>query len=219
MSNATPAAATGEHAGFAALPPTPVVKALPGTSTWRRGTVIRRDDGQIAFLPGPPEPRLGAEPAVFRVPGKGAAVRPPDEIIALVHRLAPRYGLAPKLVLAVIETESAFSTDAVSSRGAVGLMQLIPATARRFGVRNSRDAEQNLRGGMAYLRWLLSYFRGDLRLALAGYNAGEGAVRRVGGVPNYTETRNYVRRILTRYGQKTHPFDSGLTPGAPFLMK
>jgi soluble lytic murein transglycosylase-like protein len=79
-------------------------------------------------------------------------------------------------------------------------MQLIPATAQRFGVRDPFEPMQNLQGGMAYLRWLHDRFNGDLRLMLAGYNAGEAAVERYGGVPPYTETREYVRRILTRYG-------------------
>jgi hypothetical protein len=79
-------------------------------------------------------------------------------------------------------------------------MQLIPATARRFGVSDPWDPQQNLRGGMTYLRWLLDHFNGDVRLALAGYNAGEGAVKRYGGVPPYKETRNYLRKIARVLG-------------------
>jgi hypothetical protein len=116
----------------------------------------------------------------------------------LVRQLAPRYGLDANLVLAVIEAESNFNPQAQSPRNAQGLMQLIPATAGRFGVEDVWDPEQNLRGGMAYLRWLLSYFQGDVELALAGYNAGEGAVTRYGGVPPYAETRSYVSRIIAR---------------------
>lgn len=77
-------------------------------------------------------------------------------------------------------------------------MQLIPETAERFGVRDVWDPEQNLRGGMAYLRWLMQHFDGDLELVLAGYNAGEGAVQRHGGIPPYAETRTYVKRIIAR---------------------
>jgi soluble lytic murein transglycosylase-like protein len=84
-------------------------------------------------------------------------------------------------------------------------MQLIPATARRFGVDDPLEPLQNLRGGMAYLRWLIARFEGDLRLALAGYNAGEGVVQRYGGIPPYAETRAYVRKILRRYGSDRHP--------------
>ncbi|MBK1701038.1 lytic transglycosylase [Thiococcus pfennigii] len=119
-------------------------------------------------------------------------------IADLVRRLAPNYGLDPDLVLAVIETESNFNPSARSPKNAQGLMQLIPATAARFGVEDTWDPEQNIRGGMAYLSWLLKHFDGDVELALAGYNAGEGAVERHGGVPPYRETRNYVSRIIAR---------------------
>jgi soluble lytic murein transglycosylase-like protein len=113
----------------------------------------------------------------------------------LVKKLAPQYGLNPDLVLAVVAAESNFNPRALSQKNAKGLMQLIPQTAARFGVRDIWDPEQNLRGGMAYLRWLLGYFNGDLRLALAAYNAGEQTVDKYGGIPPYPETRNYVRRI------------------------
>jgi soluble lytic murein transglycosylase-like protein len=124
-------------------------------------------------------------------PAKGA-------IADLVRDLAPQYRLNPDLVLAVVEAESNFNPQALSPKNAQGLMQLIPATAQRFGVKNVWDPEQNLRGGMAYLRWLLDHFSGDIKLALAGYNAGEQAVRRHGGIPPYGETRNYVSRISRR---------------------
>ncbi|MBK8754301.1 MAG: transglycosylase SLT domain-containing protein [Candidatus Competibacteraceae bacterium] len=127
------------------------------------------------------------------------------KVEALVNRIAPRYGLQPALVLAVIEAESSFNDQARSPKDAQGLMQLIPATAERFGVQNPYDPVQNLQGGMAYLRWLLAYFQGDVRLTLAGYNAGEGAVVRHGGVPPYAETRAYVEKITRVYGQLAHP--------------
>ncbi|MEY6432662.1 transglycosylase SLT domain-containing protein [Thioalkalicoccus limnaeus] len=120
------------------------------------------------------------------------------EIAELVRRLAPNYRLDPELVLAVIETESNFNPKALSPKNAQGLMQLIPATAARFGVRDVWDPEQNIRGGMAYLSWLLDHFDGDVSLALAGYNAGEGAVSRHGGIPPYRETQAYVSRIIER---------------------
>ena len=122
------------------------------------------------------------------------------EIAKLVHNLAPRYRLDPNLVLAVVEAESGFNPQARSHKNAQGLMQLIPATAERFGVEDTWDPEQNLRGGMAYLRWLLDHFDGDVKLALAGYNAGEGAVERHGGVPPYKETQAYVEKIIRRLG-------------------
>lgn len=116
-------------------------------------------------------------------------------IATLVRNLAPEYQLDPDLVLAVIEVESNFNPAAQSPKNAQGLMQLIPATAERFGVKDVWDPEENLRGGMAYLKWLLERFDGDVKLALAGYNAGENAVDRHRGVPPYTETRAYVTRI------------------------
>jgi len=126
-------------------------------------------------------------------------------IEALVKRLAPDYDLDPALVIAVIEAESAFQIQARSPKNAQGLMQLIPATAKRFGVRKIMDPVQNLHGGMAYLRWLLAFFQGDVRLALAGYNAGENAVLKYRGVPPFPETRAYVAKITRRYGRTQHP--------------
>jgi soluble lytic murein transglycosylase-like protein len=128
---------------------------------------------------------------VSRHPAKGP-------IAKLVRTLAPEYKLSPDLVLAVVEAESNFNPDARSHKNAQGLMQLIPATAQRFGVEDVWDPEQNLRGGMSYLRWLLDHFDGNVKLALAGYNAGEQAVRRYRGIPPYAETQAYVERISRR---------------------
>ncbi len=133
----------------------------------------------------------------------------------LVNRMAPSYGLQPSLVLAVIEAESGYNSQARSVKDAQGLMQLIPKTAERFGVRDPYDPVQNLQGGMAYLRWLLAYFQGDVRLTLAGYNAGEGAVVRYGGVPPYAETQAYVEKITRTYGQLAHPPVEPVTRAAP----
>lgn len=108
-------------------------------------------------------------------------------------------GVSPALVLAVIMTESAGRSDAESTAGAVGLMQLMPATAERFGVTDRLNAGQSIRGGVKYLDWLLGEFGGDPVLALAGYNAGEGAVRDNGGVPPYAETRAYVPKVLAAF--------------------
>jgi soluble lytic murein transglycosylase-like protein len=131
-----------------------------------------------------------------------------DDLEAAIRLLAPHFGLDPDLVIEVVRAESNFDPQARSHKGALGLMQLIPATAARFGVDDPLEPAQNLRGGMAYLRWLLARFDGDLKLTLAGYNAGEGAVERHGGVPPYAETRAYVRRILGRYGKQHHPVPS-----------
>ncbi|AWI77758.1 lytic transglycosylase [Parazoarcus communis] len=122
----------------------------------------------------------------------------------LVQRLAPGYDVDPRLALAIVRTESNFNADARSPRNAQGLMQLIPDTAERFGVRNIMDPEQNVRGGLAYLRWLLRRFEGDVLMTAAAYNAGEGAVERYGGVPPYDETQEYVRRIMAFYRASQH---------------
>lgn len=107
--------------------------------------------------------------------------------------------VSPALALAVMGVESGGRADAVSSAGAVGLMQLIPATASRFGVTDSTDPVQNIKGGVAYLDWLMREFDGDPLMVLAAYNAGEGAVRRNGGVPPYAETRGYVPKVLAAW--------------------
>ena len=122
----------------------------------------------------------------------------------LVQKLAPRFRVDPRLALAIVRTESNFDAAARSPRNALGLMQLIPDTAERFGVRDALDPEQNVRGGLAYLRWLLSQFKGDVALAAAAYNAGEGNVLRYKGVPPFAETQEYVRRILAFYRAPRH---------------
>jgi soluble lytic murein transglycosylase-like protein len=126
----------------------------------------------------------------------------PEELRALAAETARRHGLNPELVLAVVSVESAFRVDAVSPKGAQGLMQLMPATAVSLGVSDPLDPQQNLDGGVRHLGSLLSLYRGDLRKALAAYNAGAGAVERYGGTPPYRETRDYVRRVLERFGGK-----------------
>ncbi|MDP1652060.1 MAG: transglycosylase SLT domain-containing protein [Rhodocyclaceae bacterium] len=141
------------------------------------------------------------------------------QLAELIRRLAPEYGIEPRLALAVARTESNLNPNAVSSKNAQGLMQLIPDTSARFNVRKPFDPEQNVRGGLAYLRWLLAYFRGDVALAAAGYNAGEGAVNRYLGIPPYAETRGYVRRILETFRRHEHPFDSAITEPSPDLPK
>ncbi|WP_295450273.1 transglycosylase SLT domain-containing protein [uncultured Thiodictyon sp.] len=145
-----------------------------------------------------PAPEAAANP----LPAMAMATKSPTraQIERLVRALAPEFGLNPELVLAVVEVESNFIPTAQSPKRAQGLMQLIPATASRFGVTDPWDAHQNLRGGMAYLRWLLDHFDGDLSLALAGYNAGEKAVQNYGGIPPYVETQNYVRRVARALG-------------------
>lgn len=144
-------------------------------------------------------------------------VRAPPHIEKLVHRLAPQFRIDPKLALTIISVESNFDSYAVSRSAAMGLMQLIPQTARRFGVRNAFDPQQNIRGGLSYLRWLLAYYEGDVALVAAAYNAGEGAVDRHRGVPPFEETREYVKRVVARYGNAPHAFDAKVTPPSPQL--
>ena len=138
---------------------------------------------------------------------------PPDKqrIADLVHRLAPFYGIDPRLALSVITVESNFNVLARSVKNARGLMQLIPETASRFNVRNPYDIRDNVRGGLAYLRWLLAYYRGEVALAAAAYNAGEGVVDRYHGVPPYPETRDYVHRVLALFRRARHPYDPTIT--------
>ncbi len=124
----------------------------------------------------------------------------PEAIRALARKAAKRHGLDPSLVLAVIAVESNYQPAAVSSKGAQGLMQLMPRTAASLGVANSLDAAQNIDGGSRYLRQLLDLYQGDMTKALAAYNAGPGAVQRHGGVPPYKETRAYVTRVIKRAG-------------------
>ena len=112
-----------------------------------------------------------------------------------IANAAAQFGVEEAVVRAIIHAESSFNPGALSRVGAQGLMQLMPATARRFGVGNAFDPAQNIRGGVQYLGWLLKRFNGDLKLAAAGYNAGEGAVDKYKGVPPYSETQRYVQRV------------------------
>ncbi len=141
------------------------------------------------------------------------------KIMEMVLKLAPEYGVYPRLALAVIRAESNFNPGAVSPKNAQGLMQLIPETAQRFNVKKPLDPEQNIRGGLAYLRWLLAYFKGDVILVAAAYNAGEQAVNNHAGIPPYSETRGYVKRIREIYKRDEHPYDPAVTNPSPDLQK
>jgi soluble lytic murein transglycosylase-like protein len=112
---------------------------------------------------------------------------------------AARHNVDPNLVRAVVKVESNFNSNAVSNKGAIGLMQLMPKTARELKVKNPFDPDQNVDAGVRHLKYLLENYNGDVNLTLAAYNAGEGAVRRSAGVPHYSETQNYVRRITNLY--------------------
>ena len=141
--------------------------------------------GEVA--PAMPAPRTGT-----------ASLRPlPAELHRIIDAAATRASVSPQLIRAVMEAESHFEPAAVSNRGAIGLMQLLPTTAKRFGALDPFDPAQNVTAGAAYLRWLMEYFGHDLELVLAGYNAGEQAVVRAGRkIPPYAETRAYVKRVM-----------------------
>lgn len=153
--------------------------------------------------------RLHLPPGEYRLRSGGPVAsvgraHPPAGMAALIERQATARGLDPALVHAVIQAESGYRADAVSAKGAVGLMQVMPATGRRFGVADLDNPEANLRAGTAYLGHLLARY--DLPLALAAYNAGEGAVLRHGGaIPPYPETRAYVAGVLRAY-RRPSPF-------------
>lgn len=138
-------------------------------------------------------------------PSRGDALpseaRSSGNIQSIVENKASRYRLDPQLLMEVIRAESDFNTYAVSPKGARGLMQLMPGTASRLGVRDSFDPEQNIDGGTRYLRYLLDYFNGSVPLALAAYNAGENAVTRWQNIPPYKETQHYVKKIMKNYGK------------------
>ena len=123
----------------------------------------------------------------------------PPDIHAYIEDVASRHGIDPKLVQAIIQVESNWNPFAISNRGAMGLMQLVPATASRFGAMDIFDPKENIAAGTRYLRFLLDLFRGDLTLSLAAYNAGENAVLQTGGIPAYRETRDYVQKVTSAY--------------------
>jgi soluble lytic murein transglycosylase-like protein len=140
--------------------------------------------------------KLSALPGARSIPPKTLSLRR-SRYAGLIERTAQRFNLHPELLHAVIRAESAYNPVAVSSAGAIGLMQLMPDTAARYGVSDIYDPGENVRGGARYLRFLLDMFDHDLRLALAGYNAGENAVVKYGNqIPPYPETQQYVRRVL-----------------------
>jgi soluble lytic murein transglycosylase-like protein len=136
------------------------------------------------------------------------------DIRTIVNETSARHDLDPLLVDSVIQVESGYNALAVSNKGAEGLMQLIPATARRFGVKNTFDPRDNIEGGVRYLKYLKEIFKDD-RLALAAYNAGEGAVVKYGWIPPYPETRNYVHQVGKRYGEAKKASTDGTTKAQP----
>jgi len=150
--------------------------------------------------------------------GEFVALTPDQKKAAeVVGKLAPEFRISPLFALAIIRAESNFDPNAVSPKNAQGLMQLIPETSARFNVKKPFDVVQNVRGGLAYLRWLLAYFKGDVALVAAAYNSGERTVERYRGVPPYAETRAYVQRIKRYYQKERHPYDATVTEPSPEL--
>ena len=185
------------------IAPPAIVKPMPSTVLKTQGAPTKNATSKTSVA-GAPSVASAAQPIVFPAGLTFAAGEMTttgnakyDELIALS---AARNGVDPNLVVAMMRQESGFNSRALSYKGASGLMQLMPGTARRFGVTNIFDPAQNIEGGTKYLRFLLDQFNGDVNLVLAGYNAGENAVVNSGyRVPRYKETQNYVRSISARY--------------------
>lgn len=173
------------------------------------------------LLPDPPVAQIGPPDALPNaeerkaISDKTAALfMSQRSVFKLVNKLAPKYKIDANLAMAFIAAESNFNAQATSPKNAQGLMQLIPDTAERFGVKDAYKAEENIKGGLAYLRWLLAYYKGDVELVAAAYNAGEGAVDKYKGVPPYPETRSYVKKIANLYNNSTHPYQDSFVKGS-----
>ena len=162
-----------------------------------------QEDGSVVFTNAPSRREARPVPGleVWDALGISGTDLPATVYDPFIDRVAREHGLSPQLIKAVALVESGLNTHAVSPKGAQGLMQLMPATARQYGVKDAFDPLQNLRAGTIHLRKLLDEFGGDLTLALAAYNAGSGAVRRHGGVPAYRETQEYVRKVQSNLSQ------------------
>ncbi len=137
----------------------------------------------------------------------------------IIDKYAGEYRIDPALIRSMIATESSFNPKAVSRKGAQGLMQLMPATAARIGVLDAFDPEENIRGGTMHMRFLLDTFGNDLNLSLAAYNAGENLVQRLGRIPDFKETHDYVRSIKQRYGKSTMTPDSEAATKGPTTFR
>jgi soluble lytic murein transglycosylase-like protein len=187
-------------AGWLAVPRSTVAQIAAETDASGRRMFVNAEPVQVRLMPAKPR-------ATIYMPGELSFMgqnRPAvnidrDGVEKLVREAAERHQVDPALVRAVIETESNWNPSAVSRKGALGLMQLIPTTAQRFGVNDAFSPKQNVDAGVKYLKTLLERYNGNLDLALAAYNAGEGAVDRAHGVPSFRETRNYVQRVQEAY--------------------
>ncbi len=193
---------------------TAVVRADNRTGKLVRSVVVTpRTVAEKVVLATPPP---SAEPKPVEAPATIAEISEATGVSELVERLAKQNRIPAELIHSVIRVESNYNPNALSNKGAMGMMQLIPATAKRFGVGNAFNPKQNVEGGVKYLKYLLEMFNGNYPLALAAYNAGEGAVVKYGGIPPYTETRNYVQAVHANWKKlnSEKPKFAALVPAA-----
>lgn len=189
--------------------------ASPATVTGVRSYEVRVDakSGRLVRIPvrraAQTDQRRGksVDQGTPLVQGTREPAADPVHLRTLIEQTARRYDIEPEWVLAIVRQESDFNPFAVSIKGAKGLMQLMPATAERFGVNDIFDPAENVHGGIQYLRFLLDRYEGDQELVLAAYNAGEGAVDRYGGIPPFAETQDYVERIVGRHRRVSNAAD------------
>jgi len=190
--------------------PVPVLVVVRADA--RTGRLVRSVARPARALPEKPAPQIELPPSVESAP---------PELATLVDQIAGRHGVDSDLVHSMIRVESNYNPFAVSSKGALGLMQLVPSTARRFSVTDVFNPAQNVEGGVRYLKYLLDLYKGEKRLALAAYNAGEGTVERYRGVPPFRETRDYVYRVgkaldETKEAKKQRPSETAAQPVREF---
>ena len=175
---------------------TPPAQPLPPPGAAETGQIVElvTDQGRRIYI-NTQESDSGSRnrDSSFLLPGRN------PELSSLIQKAADRHQVDPDLIHAIVHVESGYNSRAVSPKGAMGLMQLIPATARRFGVEDPFDPRQNIEGGTSYLKYLLGLFDDNLALSLAAYNAGENSVLREGGIPPFPETREYVRKVRSIY--------------------
>lgn len=178
------------------------------------------EHGKVVYVNGD-SPRRKDGSTISSTPPAQTANAPGDHLDQIVQQAAERHNLDPALVKAVISTESGWNPTAISRKGAVGLMQLIPETAERFGVGNAFDPVQNVEGGTSYLKALLDHYNGDLTKSLAAYNAGERAVDQSGGIPAFPETERYVQKVTDAYFRPSSGRDPSLwsKPKAPIRQE
>jgi len=171
----------------------PVFAASPGAAPQGHMTTVVRADTKTGRL----VRSIVMQPQVVAIQNQvpDRVLVADQDLSSMIDRIADEQGVESHLVHSVIRAESNYNANAVSPKGAQGIMQLIPSTARRFGVSNTFDAKENIQGGVRYLRFLLDYYQGDYAKAIAAYNAGESAVDKYNGVPPFTETQNYVYRV------------------------